>query len=49
MKTTTLALVVCALFGVAPLAAQAPDTVLVNGKVVTVDAQFSIRRGDRDP
>ena len=27
----------------APVAAQAPDTVLVNGKILTVDAQFSTR------
>lgn len=34
------------------LAAQAPDTILINGKILTVDAQFSVRqalavRGDR--
>ena len=44
MKTTTLALIVSAWSGVAPLAAQSPDTVLVNGKIVTVDSQFSIRQ-----
>jgi predicted amidohydrolase YtcJ len=43
MKITNL-LIVCALFGAAPLAAQSPDTVLVNGKVVTVDSQFSVRQ-----
>lgn len=34
---------VCLAFG-APARAQAPDTVLVNGRVVTVDADFSIRQ-----
>ena len=28
----------------APAAAQAPDTILVNGKILTVDAQFSTAR-----
>ena len=32
-----------AFFTAAPAAAQAPDTVLVNGKILTVDAQFSTR------
>ena len=44
MKTTAFSLIVVGLFGAAPAAAQSPDTVLVNGKVVTVDSQFSIRQ-----
>src|SRR5215470_12408643 len=34
---------VSALTAVAPAAAQAPDTVLINGKILTVDAQFSAK------
>ena len=32
------------LIGAATLSAQSPDTIMVNGKVVTVDGQFSIRQ-----
>ena len=44
MKTWTITLVVAAgaLAG-APASAQAPDTILLNGKILTVDAQFSTR------
>ncbi|MEO8260100.1 MAG: amidohydrolase [Acidobacteriota bacterium] len=44
MKNTTLALIFFSLLSVAPIAAQSADIVLVNGKVVTVDSQFSIRQ-----
>src|SRR5947207_11459128 len=44
MKTWTIALFVTAsALAVSPAAAQAPDTVLLNGKILTVDAQFSTR------
>ena len=36
-------LVVCSLGGLVPMAAQSADTVLLNGKIVTVDARFSIQ------
>jgi len=35
--------VVATVFAAAPAAAQAPDTILVNGKILTVDQQFSTR------
>ncbi len=35
--------VVAAVLAAAPAAAQAPDTILVNGKILTVDQQFSTR------
>ena len=35
--------VVVSVFVAAPAAAQAPDTILVNGKILTVDQQFSTR------
>ena len=35
--------VVAAALAAAPAAAQAPDTILVNGKILTVDQQFSMR------
>jgi predicted amidohydrolase YtcJ len=35
--------VVAAVLAAAPVAAQAPDTILVNGKILTVDQQFSTR------
>src|ERR1700694_3609965 len=42
MRTWTIALVVAGYaLAAAPAAAQAPDTVLLNGKILTVDAQFS--------
>jgi predicted amidohydrolase YtcJ len=44
MNNSAVAIIVAALFGVAPVAAQSPDTVMINGKVVTVDSQFSIRQ-----
>jgi len=34
--------VVATVFAAAPAAAQAPDTILVNGKILTVDAQFPV-------
>jgi predicted amidohydrolase YtcJ len=34
----------CGLIGEAPLAAQSPDTIMVNGNILTVDRQFSIRQ-----
>jgi predicted amidohydrolase YtcJ len=34
---------VAAVLAAAPVAAQAPDTILVNGKILTVDQQFSTR------
>jgi predicted amidohydrolase YtcJ len=44
MKTRTVAVIVAAMtLAAAPASAQAPDTVLVNGKILTVDAQFSTR------
>ncbi len=36
-------LVVCSLGGLVPVAAQSADTVLLNGKIATVDARFSIQ------
>ena len=40
-----LALIVVAiLISVGQASAQAPETILINGKVVTVDAQFSVRQ-----
>ena len=44
MKHTLVALLVGGLIGAASAQAQTPDTVLVNGKVVTVDSQSSIRQ-----
>jgi len=44
MKNTFVALIVAAMLAASPVAAQSPETVLVNGKVVTVDSQFSIRQ-----
>ena len=44
MKNTAVALIMAVLFAASPVAAQNPETVLVNGKVVTVDSQFSIRQ-----
>jgi predicted amidohydrolase YtcJ len=44
MRNVIVALIVCGLSGVVPAQAQSPDIVLVNGKVVTVDSQFSIRQ-----
>jgi predicted amidohydrolase YtcJ len=38
-----VALIAAVLFGAAPSMAQSADTVLVNGKILTVDDQFSIR------
>jgi predicted amidohydrolase YtcJ len=34
--------VACGLIGTSPLSAQSPDTIMVNGKILTVDRQFSI-------
>ncbi len=44
MKNVIVSLVLCGLIGVASAHAQSPDTLMVNGKVVTVDSQFSIRQ-----
>jgi predicted amidohydrolase YtcJ len=43
MTIRAIAFVVCALIGTATLSAQGPDTILVNGKILTVDRQFAIR------
>ena len=44
MRTLTLAILIVLLF-VVPAVAQTPDTILVNGKILTVDDRFSIREG----
>jgi predicted amidohydrolase YtcJ len=44
MKNMAVALFVCGVFAAAPVAAQSPDTIMVNGQVVTVDSRFSIRQ-----
>jgi predicted amidohydrolase YtcJ len=44
MRTWTIAVVgAVSALAAAPAAAQAPDTILLNGKILTVDAQFSTR------
>jgi predicted amidohydrolase YtcJ len=43
MRVVAVVLAFTTFAAVAPVAAQAPDTVLVNGKILTVDAQFSTR------
>src|SRR6476661_2241502 len=44
MRPTAIAqMCVAAVLAAAPAAAQAPDTILVNGKILTVDQQFSTR------
>ncbi len=42
--TRTIVIALCALLAAAaPAFAQSPDTILVNGKILTVDAQSSVR------
>src|SRR4051812_25552242 len=45
MRPTAIAqmCVAAAVLAAAPAAAQAPDTILINGKILTVDQQFSTR------
>ncbi len=43
-KNALVALVASGLIGTAPAWAQSPDTIMVNGKVLTVDSQFSVRQ-----
>src|ERR1700720_2915821 len=44
MKKVVISFAAWGLIGAATLSAQSPDTIMVNGKVVTVDGQFSIRQ-----
>jgi len=43
MKTVVGTLVLLVLTGAMPASAQSPETILVNGKILTVDAQSSVR------
>src|ERR1043165_7958207 len=45
MKNIVAAVLSLMLVGVVPLCAQAPDTILVNGKILTVNNSFSTREG----
>ena len=41
--TATIFVCLCLCLGVAPAWAQTPDTILINGKILTVDNNFSVR------
>jgi predicted amidohydrolase YtcJ len=43
-KVLVITLVAFGLVGASPLSAQPPDTIMVNGKILTVDRQFSVRQ-----